>query len=570
MPGKCVYTWKRGSIMSKEIKTRKVQKDIKVLDKVVTSTEHMKQAYVRTKEQAEGERKAAATPVEDAENQIVAGAEQSVSEALHHVREQSGGVWRQRVTRKVSKDTFYQPQAKLRKAGQELAKKKRISAGKLRNSTIKTVETGEKTIKTVGVKQKKTGKGTVKTASRTIKNTEQTIHNTVKTSRAATVHAKRMAQAAAEAAKQAARTATRTAKVTAKATLAAVRAIIAGTKALVTALLAGGWIAVLILVIVILFGGVLCMVGGGDSNTVSSVSTEVQAYEPLIRQYATQYGIGEYVELIKAIMMQESGGKGLDPMQSSEGVFNTRFPKQPNGITEPAYSIECGVQEIKACLVSAEVEHPVDMEHIKLALQGYNYGNGYIPWAKEKDGGYTVANAVEFSDMMAKKLGWNSYGDKQYVPHVLRYYPFGRTPIGAGSQAIVQVALSQEGNGGETYWRWFGFGSRVEWCACFASWCADQCGYIESGVIPKFAKCDDGVNWFRNKGQFKDGSYTPEAGDFIFFDWGNDGSIDHVGIVESTVDGVVHTIEGNSSNAVNRRSYSIGKSSIYGYGVPIY
>ena len=525
---------------------------------------------MRTKEQAEGERKAAATPVEDAENQIVAGAEQSVSEALHHVREQSGGVWRQRVTRKVSKDTFYQPQAKLRKAGQELAKKKRISAGKLRNSTIKTVETGEKTIKTVGVKQKKTGKGTVKTASRTIKNTEQTIYNTVKTSRAATVHAKRMAQAAAEAAKQAARTATRTAKVTAKATLAAVRAIIAGTKALVTALLAGGWIAVLILVIVILFGGVLCMVGGGDSNTVSSVSTEVQAYEPLIRQYATQYGIGEYVELIKAIMMQESGGKGLDPMQSSEGAFNTRFPKQPNGITEPAYSIECGVQEIKACLVSAEVEHPVDMEHIKLALQGYNYGNGYIPWAKEKDGGYTAANAIEFSDMMAKKLGWNSYGDKQYVPHVLRYYPFGRTPNGAGSQAIVQVALSQEGNGGETYWRWFGFGSRVEWCACFASWCADQCGYIESGVIPKFAKCDDGVNWFRNKGQFKDGSYTPAAGDFIFFDWGNDGSIDHVGIVESTVNGVVHTIEGNSSNAVNRRSYSIGKSSIYGYGVPIY
>ena len=118
----------------------------------------------------------------------------------------------------------------------------------------------------------------------------------------------------------------------------------------------------------------------------------------------------------------------------------------------------------------------------------------------------------------------------------------------------------------EMVWIW----QQGEWCACFASWCADQCGYIESGVIPKFAKCDDGVNWFRNNGQFQDGSYTPAAGDFIFFDWGNDGSIDHVRIVENTVDGVVHTIEGNSSNAVNRRSYSIGKSSIYGYGVPIY
>ena len=317
----------------------------------------------------------------------------------------------------------------------------------------------------------------------------------------------------------------------------------------------------------------LTMFFGGSASGLAmavGVSDEVLAYRATIQQVAQKYGMEAYVELLMAVMMQESGGRGLDPMQSSEGAFNTRFPRQPNGITDPAYSIECGVQEIKACLVSAEVETPVDMERIKLALQGYNYGNGYIPWAKEKDGGYTPANAIEFSDIMAEKLGWSSYGDKQYVAHVLRYYPFGRIPTGTGSQAIVQVALSQEGNGGETYWSWYGFDSRVEWCACFASWCADQCGYIESGVIPKFAKCDVGVNWFQNNGQFQDGSYTPAAGDFIFFDWGNDGSIDHVGIVESTVDGVVHTIEGNSSDAVNRRSYSIGSTSIYGYGVPAY
>ena len=89
------------------------------------------------------------------------------------------------------------------------------------------------------------------------------------------------------------------------------------------ALTAGGWIAVMILIIVILFGGFLCMTGGDNSSTVSSVSAEVEAYEPLIRQNANQYGIGEYVELIKAIMMQESGGRGLDPMQCSEGSFNT-------------------------------------------------------------------------------------------------------------------------------------------------------------------------------------------------------------------------------------------------------
>lgn len=157
------------------------------------------------------------------------------------------------------------------------------------------------------------------------------------------------------------------------------------------------------------------------------------------------------MELIKAIMMQESGGKGLDPMQCSEGGFNTKYPRQPNGITDPEYSIACGVQEIKSCLERAGVKSPLDMENIKLALQSYNYGNGYLEWAKAR-GGYTLANAAEFSDMMAQKMGWNSYGDKQYVPHVLQYYAFGRIPTGIGNQAIIQVAASQEGKGGTTYW----------------------------------------------------------------------------------------------------------------------
>lgn len=269
-------------------------------------------------------------------------------------------------------------------------------------------------------------------------------------------------------------------------------------------------------------------------------------------------------------MMQESGGRGSDPMQSSEGGFNTRYPRKPNGITDPDYSIRCGVQELKAALASAEVESPIDMEHIKLALQGYNFGNSYISWAKRNYGGYTIANAAEFSDMKAAELGWKSYGDKQYVPHVLRYYSLGRIPTGMGSQAIVQIALAQEGNRGDVYWSWYGFHSRVEWCACFVSWCADQCGYIESGAMPKFSLCSAGVDWFERKGQFRDASYVPAPGDIIFFDWGNDGSINHVGIVESVTGGKVNTIEGNSGDKCARRSYSIGNSSIYGYGIPVY
>jgi CHAP domain. len=102
------------------------------------------------------------------------------------------------------------------------------------------------------------------------------------------------------------------------------------------------------------------------------------------------------------------------------------------------------------------------------------------------------------------------------------------------------------------------------------SWCADQCGYIESGVIPKFSACSGGVAWFESRGQFRDGSYVPVAGDIIFFDWGNDGSINHVGIVENVIDGRVHTIEGNSGNKCAKRSYAIGDNRIYGYGTPAY
>lgn len=290
-----------------------------------------------------------------------------------------------------------------------------------------------------------------------------------------------------------------------------------------------------------------------------------------LKQRIAQHGIPEYVELIKAVMMQESGGRGNDPMQASECGYNTRYPNSPNGITDPEYSIDVGIQNLAACLSAAEVENPIDMEHIKLALQGYNFGNGYISWAKSNYGGYSYANAVEFSTTQAERLGWSSYGDTQYVNHVLRYYPYGRAFTSGGNQAIVEVALTQLDNeGGEPYWSWYGFDSRVEWCACFVSWCADQCGYIDSGIIPKFSLVSDGVAWFSGNGQWQDRSYEPSAGDLIFFDWDSDGSPDHVGIVEKCENSIVYTVEGNSGDACKQHQYAVGSSSVYGYGMPAY
>lgn len=358
----------------------------------------------------------------------------------------------------------------------------------------------------------------------------------------------------------------------ANAAASAFRITFGSVRALLTALLAGAWLFVMIIVAIALFGGAIGLTGGnGGTSSSLPVSAEVEAYEPLIRQYAVQYGIPEYVDLIKAVMMQESGGRGGDPMQASEGAYNTRYSKAPNSITDPEYSISCGVQELKHCLEKAGVENPIDLDHIRLALQGYNYGDTYITWAVSNYGGYSIINAKEYSGMQAQRLGWSSYGDPEYVTHVLRYYPYGHAITGMGDQAIVEIAKTQLGNvGGQPYWSWYGFSSHVQWCACFVSWCADQCGYIDAGIMPKHAACQDGANWFKSHGQWKPRDYVPSPGDIIYFDWNGDGHTEHVGIVERVENGTVYTIEGNASNRSAERHYSVGSSDIYGYGIPSY
>ena len=144
------------------------------------------------------------------------------------------------------------------------------------------------------------------------------------------------------------------------------------------------------------------------------------------------------------------------------------------------------------------------------------------------------------------------------------------------NRQIVDVARSQLGNvGGEPYWSWYGFPSRVEWCACFVSWCADQCGYIDAGIMPRFSGCEQGASWFKARNLWQDGSATPTSGAIIFFDWVDgdgtqDGSPDHVGIVEKVENGRVYTIEGNSGDACQQNSYPIGYFEIFGYGTPKY
>lgn len=140
-----------------------------------------------------------------------------------------------------------------------------------------------------------------------------------------------------------------------------------------------------------------------------------------------------------------------------------------------------------------------------------------------------------------------------------------------GHQSIINTALRQEGQvGGRPYWTWYGFDNRVEWCAIFVSWCANQ-DHVLNSSIPRFSVCSDGARWFVERGQWaKRGDTIPVAGDVIFFSWNADTTINHVGLVVGSDDTYVYTIEGNSRDKCRTRRYPLNDPVIYGYGLPNY
>lgn len=293
----------------------------------------------------------------------------------------------------------------------------------------------------------------------------------------------------------------------------------------------------IILVVITLFIGVFACLSddGGINSEIEPLSAEVLAYEETITKYAKQYKIEEYVPILEAIMMQESGGKGNDPMQSSESGFNTKYPRKPNGITDADYSIEVGVQTFSNCLTRAKVESPADTEKLYLALQGYNYGSGYIEWAVTNFGGYTKANAKLFSDNKRAELGTDVYGDPFYVSHVMRYVSFsfrgGTKPNFDNYDAWVNKnPYAQAKLYGQC--TWFAWGRFYE-----------LYGY-SPGFIGDGWKCVDQL--LKTHGDKFERSTTPKAG-AVFSGIGRN----HVGIVIDVKGDVLIIQEGNLDGKTN-------------------
>ena len=451
-------------------------------------------------------------------------------------------------------------------------------------STIKTKEAARTATKgTVKSKEAaRAAKGTVKTAEKGIKTAQTTskaaIKTTEQTAKAAKAAAKtsvKTAQKAAQAAKATAKATAHAIKVAVKATLAAIKAIIAGTKALIAAIMAGGWIAVAVILIICLIGLLVGSVFGiffsgedsGNGMTMQTVVREINA------DYDSR--LDEIINGTSHDVLEMSGSRAV--WKEVLAVYSVKTTTDSDNLQEVATMDDNKKQLLKDIFwemneISSRTESKTETQ---ITESDDGHGNIVETETTVTQTYLYITVSHKTAEEMADRYGFNEE-QRQQLSELLAeennsLWSAVLYGITIGDGEIVTVALSQVGNaGGEPYWSWYGFDGRVEWCACFVSWCADQCGYIDSGVIPKFAGCVNGSQWFKDRGQWQEVGFTPEAGQIIFFDWEGDGETDHVGIVERCENGIVYTVEGNSGDACRQRSYPVGSRSIYGYGIPAY
>lgn len=581
-----------------DIKTRKHSRDIKVLDKSAIAGERMKNAFVRSKNQAknladDGE----TSPSEYAENRVQYVVEDTVREIGHEVKhqvdnkiEQGRKAYREQQIEKRAEKKAKKVDEALKRYDPDFetsayqSQKNTYRRGKER--TIKQVEESKKTIKTTSKSVKDTSiagtKATVKSTEKGIKTAGQTSKATIKTAEATAKAAEKSAQATAKAAKASAQAARATAKAAAasakaiaKATVATVKAIIAALKSLISAIAAGGWVAGIVIVVISVIALVMCSCFGifFSSEDTGSSQTMYEVVREINEEYTTK------LDEIKANNpydeLEMFGSRAVWPEVLS--VYAVKVTTDPENGQEVATMTD----EKKAILKEIFWE----MNEIDFSTSTYTTikiietddGNGNILEEEVQETITTLrivvshktademASEYNFDDNQREQLTALLDSDNNSMWSAVLYGVY------AADDQIVTVAASQLGNvGGGPYWSWYGFGSRVEWCACFVSWCANECGYIDMGVIPKFALCSIGSQWFKDRGQWGDNTMEPAAGTIIFFDWDGDNSPDHVGIVEYTENGVVHTIEGNSGDTCRQRQYSVGNGQIYGYGLPAY
>lgn len=577
-----------------DIKTRDLVKGtIKTLDKAVVTSECMKQAYIQTKDKStESVSSQDYSPEEYASTKVEGAVESSVRETTH----QSVNLSKKAINKtksEVKRHFENKANNNAQEMGRNTAKKTTVQKSKqVHSKRIRTAEQTTKgvkhTAKSKGSKTIKTAqKGTVKTTKTSVKTAEKTSKAAIKTvekSAKATKEAAKASAKAAQAAKATAQAAIRATKIAIKAVIAAIKAIIAGVKALGAAIAAGGWVAVIIIIVICLialivgscFGIFLAGEDSGSGITLPSAISEIN---------------GEYNQQIEQLksdnphdILEMSGTKAewkeVIAIYAVDKTMADLNPANPDEAQQVATMDEEKKEYLKNLFWEMnKIEHRTENKTVTETVEEVR-DDGSVELVErevEKTTLYITVTHVSLEEMMSQKNFTDVQRDMVYElladeNNIL--WLDALHGITSSDTEIVSVAQAQIGNvGGQPYWSWYGFGSRVEWCACFVSWCANECGYIDAGLIPKYAVCDTGVYWFKERGEWVEGTEEPKPGMIIFFDWeydGLDGNSDHTGIVEKVEGGRVYTIEGNASDSCMECSYPIGYYEILGYGAPAY
>ena len=567
-----------------DIKTKDAVKGtIKTIDKAAIASERMKAAYAKTKDKAEqGYYADENSATEYAADRYSAATERITEEGIHQFNKQGQkGVKTTQENIVKAKDKV--ADFKMKRAVKAAEKK---AANHTSAQTVKTAQQTPKTIKqsarSTGKTVKTSAKGTVKTTQKSIKTAQatskaaiKTAENTAKATKAAAKTSAKAAQRAAQVAKATAKATVVAIKAAVKATVAAVKAIIAGTKALIAAIAAGGWVAVVVIIVICLIALLVGSVFGiffsgedsGNGMTMQGVVREINTeYDTKLDEI--QYGTAHDV-------LEMSGSRAV--WKEVLAVYSVKTTTDPDNPQEVATMDEGKKQLLSGIFWEMNEISSRTETKTETVITESDDGHGNIVQTET-----TVTQTYLYitvshktADEMAEQYGFNEKQRQQLLELLAEennsLWSQVLYGISVGDGEIVTVALSQLGNvGGQPYWSWYGFNGRVEWCACFVSWCANECGYIDSGVIPKFAGCVLGSQWFKDRGQWQDGGFEPSAGQIIFFDWEGDGETDHVGIVEKCENGIVYTVEGNSGDACRQKQYAVGSSVIYGYGIPAY
>lgn len=505
-------------------------------------------------------------PANNAGDQILSGAETTAREGAS-LTYRGGKKLAQATTRKIKeKQEFSRTLSEAKHATG-----KTMDAAQSAASKIRTKHAAVRTVK--GKPQK-----VVKTADRSLKSLKQSVKG-IKTAQKTAQATAKSAKASAQAAKAAARATVTGVKAAIHVTVTAVKTTIAAVKGLIAAIAAGGWVAVVIILLICLialvvgscFGIFFSGEDSGNDMTMPSVVQEISL------DYQNRLNETESAQSYD--VLEISGSRAVWPEVLA--VYSVKTATDPTGAQEVATMDEAKKKILtdifwQMNMISSKMDTKTEKVIVKT-----DDGNGnitetestvtrkYLHITVDHKTALEMADEYGFDENQRRQLAeLLSDENKELWTQVL----YGIT--GGGSD-IVSVALSQVGNvGGYPYWKWYGFETRVEWCACFVSWCANECGYISSGIIPKFAGCTSGgMAWFKEHGQWQERDYVPNPGDIIFFDWvsnGLAGDADHVGIVEKVENGRIYTIEGNSDDSVRQNSYPVGYLEIRGFGCPTF